>query len=151
MNNLVEIFDNQTRQAKQATIQKLIDYRIRPRTPVRVHMLKVIALLNNIEIMEALIDEETQVDMVIETLSDFFDTFKLNYTMNKSSYNLTELMKELQAAKALFSKRKNKGGEAHSSMNRASTSRTKRFRPSKLRKGFRPTYRPNKTLVTKVD
>ena len=94
-------------------------------------MLEVIALLNDMEIMGALIDEETQVDMVLETLSDSFDTFKLNYSMNKLSYNLTELMKELQAAKALFSKGKNRGGEAHLSVNRASTSGTKRFRPNK--------------------
>ena len=45
--------------------------------------------------MGALIDEETQVDMVFETLFNSFDTFKLNYLMNKLSYNLTELMKEL--------------------------------------------------------
>ena len=58
-------------------------------------MLEVIALLNDMEIMWALIDEETQVDIVLETLSDSFNTFKLNYSMNKLSYNLTELMKEL--------------------------------------------------------
>ena len=69
--------------------------RMRPGTPVRVHILEVIVLLNVIKIMGALIDEETQVDMVLEALSDSFDTFKLNYSMNKLSYNLTELMKEL--------------------------------------------------------
>ena len=86
---------------------------MRPRTLVRVHMLEVIALLNDMEIMGALIDEETQVDMVLETLSDSFDTFKLNYSMNKLSYNFTELMKELQAVEALFSKGKNRKGEAY--------------------------------------
>ena len=94
-------------------------------------MLEVIALLNDMEIMGALIDKETQVDMVLETLYDSFDTFKLNYSINKLSYNLMELMKELQADKALFSKWKNRRGEAHLSMNRASTSGTKKFRPNK--------------------
>ena len=70
-------------------------------------------------------------DMVLETLSDSCDTFKLNYSRNKLSYNLTELMKDLQATKALFSKGKNRGGEAHLSINRASTSGTKMFRPNK--------------------
>ena len=68
---------------------------MRPGTLVRVHILEVIALLNDIEIKGTLIDEETQVDMVLETLFDSFDTFKLNYLMNKLSYNLTDLMKEL--------------------------------------------------------
>ena len=102
MNNLADMFGDQTLQAKQAAIWKLMNCRMRPGTPVRVHMLEVIALLNDIEIMGALIDEETQVDMVLETLSDSFDTFKLNYSMNKLSYNLTELMKELQTTEALF-------------------------------------------------
>ena len=56
-------------------------------------MLEVIVILNDIEIMVVLIDEETQVDMVFETLSNSFDTFKLDYSINKLSYNLTELMK----------------------------------------------------------
>ena len=90
-----EIFDDQTRQAKQAAIWKLMNCWMRPRTLVRVYMLEVITVLNDIEIMEALIDEENQVDIALETLSDSFDTFKLNYVMNKLNYNLTELMKEL--------------------------------------------------------
>ena len=80
-------------------------------TPVRVHMLEVIALLNDMKIMRVLIDEETQVDMVLKTLSEYFDIFKLNYSINKLRYNLTELMKELQAVEALFSNVKNKGSK----------------------------------------
>ena len=92
---------------------------MRSSTPMRTYMLEVIGLLNDMEIIGAEIDRETQVDMVLETLSNSFD-FKLNYSMNKLSYNLTELMKELQAAKALFSKDKNKGAEAHLAINKAS-------------------------------
>ena len=121
MNNLADMFRNQTHQAKQAAIQKLINYRIRLGSFIRVHVLEVITLLNDIEIMGALIDEETQVNIVFETLSDSFDTFKLNYSMNKLRFNLTELMKELQAT------------EAHLSVNR--TSRTKNFRLNKSKKG----------------
>ena len=84
-------------------------------------------------------------------LSNSFDTFKLNYYMNKLSYNLTELMKELQAAEVLFSKGKNRVGEAHLSINRASTFRTKRFSPNKSKKGFRSPHRLNKPLVAKVN
>ena len=95
MKNLAYIFGDQTCQAKQAAIWKVINYWMMPGTPIRVHMLEVITLLNNIETMGPLINKETQVDMVFETLSDSFDTFKLNYSINKLSYNLTELIKEL--------------------------------------------------------
>ena len=71
--------------------------------------------------------------------------------MNKLSYNLTELMKELQANEALFSKGKNRRSEAYLFVNKASTSGTKRFRPNKSRKSSRPPQRPNKPLVVKVD
>ena len=45
-------------------------------------MLDVIGLLNEIEIMGGKIDGETQVDMILETLPESFDSFKLNYSMN---------------------------------------------------------------------
>ena len=114
-------------------------------------MLEVITLLNDMEIIRALIDEETQVDIVFETFSDSFDTFKLNYSMNKLSYNLKELVKEPQAAEALFSKGKNRAAAVYLSVNRALTSRTKSFRPNKSQKGFKPPHKPNKPPVTKVD
>ena len=92
-------------------------------------MLEVIAILNDMEIMTALIDKETQVNMVLETLYDSFNTFKLNYAMTKLSYNLIELMKELQAVEALFSKGKNKESEAHLFVNRPQLLRPKGLSP----------------------
>ena len=117
---------------------------MRPKTPVRVHMLDVITLLNDMEIMEALIDEETQVDMVLKTLSDSFDTFKLNYSMNNLSYNLTELMKELQVAEGLFGDKKNKKGEANLAVKKFPTYRTRVFKNkgSKKTPGNRPPPKP---------
>ena len=79
-------------------------------------MLEVIGLLNEIELMEGEIDGDTQVDLILETLPENFDNFKLNYNMNKLSYSLTELMKELQAAEALLSKGKGKAAEANLSV-----------------------------------
>ena len=81
-------------------------------------MLEVIGLLNEIEIMGGEIDGETQVDMILETLSESFDSFKLNYSMNKLGYSLTELKKVLQAAEALFNKGKNKTAEANLDVNK---------------------------------
>ena len=95
MYNLAEMFGDQSRQARQEAMRKLMNCRMKSGTPVRTHMLEVIGILNDLEVMGAEIDGETQVDMAIETLSDMFDAFRLNYSMNKLSYTLTELMKEL--------------------------------------------------------
>ena len=110
---------------------------MRPGTTNRVHMLEVITLLDDVEIMAALIDEETHMDMVLTMFSDSFDTFKLNYSMNKLSYNLTKLLKELYVAEALFSKGKNREDEVYLTVNRASSFKTKKFRPNKSRKDSR--------------
>ena len=124
--NLSELFGGQTRQAKQAAIRKLMNLRMKTGTSVRNHMLEVIGLLNEIEIMGGEIDGETQVDMILETLPDSFDSFKLNYSMNKLKYSLSELMKELQAAETLFNKGKNKVGEANLSVKKGSSSKFKK-------------------------
>ena len=60
--------------------------------PVRDHVLKMIAHLNELEILGAEIDGESQVDIVL----------CLNYSMSKESYSLAELLKELQAAKGIL-------------------------------------------------
>ena len=126
MYNLAELFGGQTCQTKQAAIRKLINLQMKSGTLVRSHMLEVIGLLNEMEIMGADIDGETQVEMVLKTLPESFDNFKLNYSMNKLSYSLTELIKELQAAEALFNKGKNKVGEANLSLKKGLGSKFKK-------------------------
>ena len=48
---------------------------------IRDHMLVIMGHLNEMEILGAEIDGETQVDMILETLPSSFDNFKLNYAM----------------------------------------------------------------------
>ena len=64
-------------------------------TPVQDHVPKMIVHLNELEILGAEIDGETQVDIVLMSLPESFKNFLLNYTMSKRTYSLTELLKEL--------------------------------------------------------
>ena len=64
-------------------------------TPLKDHTIHTIKLFNKMEILEAEINEETQVDMVLETLVDSFKQFKLNYYMTKMATSLNELIREL--------------------------------------------------------
>ena len=84
--NPAKMFTDQGCQAHQEAMRKLMNCRMKQGTSVRVHMLEVIGLLNELEVMGAEIDGETQVYMAIETLSVAFDAFRLNYSMNKLSY-----------------------------------------------------------------
>ena len=69
--------------------------RMTKETPIRDHMIHMITLFNKMEILGAKIDGETKVDMILETLSNSFKQFKLNYNMNKLMMSFPKLIKEL--------------------------------------------------------
>ena len=61
-----------------------------------------ISHLNELEILGAEIDGESQVDIVLMSLPESYKNFRLNYSTSKGSYSLTELLKELQAAEGIL-------------------------------------------------
>ena len=67
-----------------------MNYRMKAGTPIRNHMMLIISYLNEIDILGSEIDGETKIDMILETFPESFDTFKLNYSMNKLTYTVTE-------------------------------------------------------------
>ncbi|XP_057948226.1 uncharacterized protein LOC131143882 [Malania oleifera] len=73
-------------------------------TPVRDHVVNMIGFLNELEILGAESDGESEVDIVLQSLLDSFKKFFLNYNMNKLFYSLVELLKELQATEDLIRK-----------------------------------------------
>ena len=75
-------------------------------TPVQDHVLKMISYLNELEVLGAEIDRETQVDIVLMSLPESFKTFRLNYYMSKRTCSLAKLLKELQAAEGIFGQKR---------------------------------------------
>ncbi|KAK6130912.1 hypothetical protein DH2020_035348 [Rehmannia glutinosa] len=69
MESLREMFEHQGRQARQAAIRSIMNMRMKPGTPVRDHMLALIARFNvGRGFRGAEIKSETRVDMALETL-----------------------------------------------------------------------------------
>ena len=66
----------------------------------------MIVHLNELEILGAEIDGETQVDIVLMSIPASFKNFCLNYTMSKKTYSLTELLKELQVTEWIVDQKK---------------------------------------------
>ncbi|XP_057481989.1 uncharacterized protein LOC130768901 [Actinidia eriantha] len=100
MLNLKEMFGEQRRFARQDVMRNLLNTKIAKGTPIREHALKMIDFLNKLEILGAEIDTDSQIDIILQSLLDSFNQFRLNYLMNKNHYTLSELMNELQAAEA---------------------------------------------------
>ncbi|KAK4591626.1 hypothetical protein RGQ29_016166 [Quercus rubra] len=81
MLSLKEMFSEQDRSARQETMRQIY----------------------NTKMAEgAKIDGESQVDMILQSLSESFKEFKLNYNINKKIYSLSELMNELVAAEGIL-------------------------------------------------
>ncbi|KAL6575413.1 hypothetical protein OROMI_012698 [Orobanche minor] len=102
MKNLREMFGHQNRAARHNAMRVLMTIQIPKGNPVKDHVLKIISHLNELDILGATIDAETQVDIILGSLSRSFEQFRLNYNMNRREYNLAELLTELQAAEGLF-------------------------------------------------
>ncbi|KAL5560427.1 hypothetical protein UlMin_036638 [Ulmus minor] len=84
---------------------------------------QIMAHFNEAEIHGSSIDQQTQVDMILETLPDSFIPFKTNYVLNKMDLNLTTLMTELQTFEGMI---KSKGGEANMVVASSSSSKKKK-------------------------
>ncbi|KAL5577591.1 hypothetical protein UlMin_019290 [Ulmus minor] len=92
-------------------------------TPVRDHLLRIMAHFNEAEIHESSIDQQTQVGMILEISPDSFIPFKTNYVLNKMDLNLTTLMNELHTFEGMI---KSKGGETNIVVTSSSYSKKKK-------------------------
>ena len=72
MMNLKEMFRDQTRSTTQNAMKDLMNTTMAETTPVRDHVLKMIGLLNELEILRAEIDEESQADIILQSLPDSY-------------------------------------------------------------------------------
>ena len=82
MMNLKEMF-GETRSTRQKAMKDLMNTTMAETTLVRDHVLKMINLLNELEILRAEIDGESHVDTILQSLLDSYNQFCLNYNMNK--------------------------------------------------------------------
>ncbi|XP_019242210.1 PREDICTED: uncharacterized protein LOC109222298, partial [Nicotiana attenuata] len=85
LESLKEMFGEQNRAAKQTATKALLNTK----------------MAEGSSVLGAVIDKESQVEMVLQTLPDSFQRFRLNYNMNKMDLSLAKLLNELQAAESM--------------------------------------------------
>ena len=111
MMSLKEMFAMRSRTAKREAVTTFMNLRMKLGQAVKDHMMKVRAHLNIAELNGVEIDGETKIDMVVSSLSDSFNQFKLDYTLNKKKYTLQGLMQDVQSTEKILVK--SKGQEIH--------------------------------------
>ncbi|KAL5579921.1 hypothetical protein UlMin_012363 [Ulmus minor] len=110
MASVQAMFGETSTRARFEAVKAILNSRMKLGTPVRDHLLRIMAHFNEAKIHGSSIDQQTQVGMILETLPDSFIPFKTNYVLNKMDLNLTALMTELQTFESMI---KSKGGEAN--------------------------------------
>ncbi|KAK6796317.1 hypothetical protein RDI58_004018 [Solanum bulbocastanum] len=83
-------------------MKALLNAKMSEDSSVREHVLKMMSLLNELEILGVVIDKEYQVEMVLQTLPESFHQICLNYNMNKMDLSLAKLQNELQAVETII-------------------------------------------------
>ena len=71
--------------------------------------MKMTNYFTDAELHGALMDEVTQVGIILNSLSSDFIQFTSNYIMNKLTYGLPQLLNELQTFESITRQGKNKG------------------------------------------
>ena len=99
--NLQEIFGEQGRPVRHIAMRALMNTKMVEGTPMRDHVLKIFYHLNTLEILGDEIDVESHIDVILE-LSNSFNQFKLNCSMNKIDFTLSKLLNALQAVKGII-------------------------------------------------
>ncbi|XP_030936434.1 uncharacterized protein LOC115961630 [Quercus lobata] len=106
MLHLKEMFREQSRSARQTAMKNLMSTKMVEGAPVREHVLKMISFINELDMLGAEIDSETQVDAILASLPNSFNQFIMNYNMNKMEMTLSELLNKLKTAEDLIKKEK---------------------------------------------
>ena len=109
-------------------------------TPVREYVLKMFDHLNTLEILGSEIDGESHTDIIPKSMSDSFNQFQLNCSMNKNNFTLYELLNALQVAEGIV-----KGRPSVNKMENASLSKHFSKKKGKQKKNKVPSN-PNKIL-----
>ncbi|XP_009617455.1 uncharacterized protein [Nicotiana tomentosiformis] len=100
--NLKEMFGDQNCAAKQTFMKALLNIKMVEGSSVTDHVLKMMRLLNGLEVLGANMDKDTQVEMILQTLPNSFQQFHLNYNLNKMDLSLVKLLNELQSAETII-------------------------------------------------
>ena len=93
--HLQELFGEQSRAAKYQVRQRLFKAKMRDGQSVQDHCLTMIKDLEELEKLDIILDKNFQIDVILQSLSDAYGQFIMNFHMHKMQCTLAELMNML--------------------------------------------------------
>ncbi|KAK8685958.1 hypothetical protein V6N13_124986 [Hibiscus sabdariffa] len=102
--NLKEIYEGQARQERYETSKALFQCKMSEGSPVGAHVIKMMGYIQTLEKLGFALNDELAVDVVLQSLSDSFNQFVLNFNMNEINKTLPQLLGMLRTAEGNMKK-----------------------------------------------
>ncbi|KAK8995295.1 hypothetical protein V6N11_069734 [Hibiscus sabdariffa] len=102
--NLKEIYEGQARQERYETSKALFQCKMSEGSPVGAHVIKMMGYIQTLEKLGFALNDELAVDVVLQSLSDSFNQFVLNFNMNEINKTLPQFLGMLRTAKSNMKK-----------------------------------------------
>ena len=102
IHNVEDMFGGQSVLVCQAVVHNLMNCKHKPGTLIKDHMLTVIGYLAEAQSHGFDIDADIQMEMMFESLSKEFISFRTIFNLSGKNMSLTELMKQLQAFESMI-------------------------------------------------
>ena len=100
------MFAEKSRQERKEAIVAFMNLKMKPGQIAKDYMIKVIGHISEAKINGVEINKETQIDIILNSFTDTFDKFWLDYELNRREYFQSSLMQELQMVeKTLLNKK----------------------------------------------
>ncbi|KAL0361317.1 UNVERIFIED_CONTAM: hypothetical protein Sradi_3816200 [Sesamum radiatum] len=135
-----EVYAVPDRRIRYAAIKAFFANKMTAGSSVREHGIKMLFLMEKLEDLQARIDNDTYIDMILQSLPPSYDPFVVNYDMNGLEKSINELINILIQYEATT-----KTSEPSVLVGEASTSKRKTRGPD-ARRGRRVRQRPLQAL-----
>ncbi|KAK8640285.1 hypothetical protein V6N13_008044 [Hibiscus sabdariffa] len=96
--NLKEIYEGQAYQERYETSKALFQCKMTEGTPVAAHVIKMMGYIQTLEKLAFSLKDELTTDLILQSLTDSFKPFVMNFNMNEISKTLPQLLDMLRTA-----------------------------------------------------
>ncbi|XP_016681111.1 uncharacterized protein [Gossypium hirsutum] len=104
LKHLKEIYQGQAWKERFDTSKALFQCKLEEGSPVRPHVLKMIGYIKSLSKLGFPLSQELATDVILQSLTDSYSQFILNFNMNEIDKTLPQLLRMLQTAKGNMKK-----------------------------------------------